>query len=251
MKNFRVETYLSFLSNILDYIEKGFEQVYLEEVCNVKIVIKSYGIEKSYAKWFLIKTLNLPARLYPFVMNPYQRIQRELDFSEEHYKLGIVPKIVLVDWIGKKIVKEYVDGTIIDPRELTNIEMVAEALSIIHDNSYAIGDSKYSNFMRKNSKIVIVDAEQAIRTENPHYMFWDLIVFLSTIITRLIYGYSKFRGLDNIIESFLNCYFEKCSRALDVYQSSRNAKYRLATYALIPYPFNLKFLSTINRFIRK
>lgn len=242
---------MSFLSNILDYIDRGFGQVSLEEAGNVKIVVKSYSVEKSYAKWLLIKTLNIPTRVYPFVMNPYERIRREICFTMGNAVLGIVPRLILVDWIGKRVVKEYVDGLIVDPKEHSSYESVAETLSRIHSNNYAMGDSKYSNFLKKDSKIVVVDAEQAISTENPHYMYWDLIVFLSTSLTRLIYGYSRFKGLESLIETFLNSYFEKCDKALEVFESPRNAKYRLATYALIPYPFNIKLLSTIDRIKRR
>lgn len=235
----------------MDYIDKGFAQVSLEEVSNVKIVVKSYSVEKSYAKWLLIKTLNLPAKLYPFVMNPYERIKREIFFTEMNIELGIVPRIILIDWIGKKIVKEYIDGSTIDLNDPSSFETIADIISKIHNNEFALGDSKYSNFLRKDSRLILVDAEQAIETENPNYMFWDLIVFLSTSLTRLIYGYSRFRGLENTIEIFLNKYFEESSKAIEVLESVRNAKYRLATYTLIPYPFNIKFISIIKERIHR
>lgn len=242
---------MSILNYVIDQIDKGFSQVSFEEIACVKIVVKSYGVEKSYAKWFFIKTFSLPAKLYPFAMNPYERIKREVYFTEKNLEEGIVPRIILVDWIGKRVVKEYINASTFDLTNLVRYEFVAKLLSRIHDKGFALGDSKYSNFLVKDHELFLVDAEQAIETNNVNFMFWDLIVFLSTCMTKLIYGCHKREGLESILEAFLNRYVEQSCRAVEVMESIRNVKYRLATYTLIPYPFNIKLVSMIREIIRR
>jgi len=83
------------------------------------------------------------------------------------------PKILA--WTSQTLVREYVKGRVLTPKDSKAI--VATLLSL-HRECWCLGDSKYDNFLypRIGNEVIIIDAEQSIRSCNSRHKAADLIV---------------------------------------------------------------------------
>lgn len=235
------------IKDLIDLIDEGFSQTVLKEIDGRKLVIKKYGREKGFVKWLTIKLLNLPVSVYPYVLDPTVRMEREVNFMKKTEKVVPTPKPYLIDWVNKVVVRDYVEGT---PLSLLNGEeyvLIGKTLFKIHNEGFALGDTKYSNFIIKDNVVYVIDSEQAVDNAKPCYMFWDIVVFLSTSLAKLTYGLNRVRKLNTFIEMLINGYVnEGDGKALEILTNYRRKNYWFASSTLIPFPYNLKFFEYIN-----
>ncbi|MDT7875535.1 lipopolysaccharide core heptose(II) kinase RfaY [Sulfolobaceae archaeon RB850M] len=183
-------------------LEDFFKHIYIQtkivRVDDRQIVMKCYNSSSSF-KWYFISPL---FRNYPYTSDPKERMDRELDFFTYRWSKINVPKVIDFDYDNLCLYREFIEGNeIIDEDQF---EKLGESIRYIHDNNYVLGDTKLENFIVKEGKISVIDAEQAIRSNNNSYMAWDLLVLFfslsynylndpkkfSTTIERILYGYN-------------------------------------------------------------
>ncbi|QIW24259.1 hypothetical protein EWF20_08955 [Sulfolobus sp. S-194] len=153
-----------------DFFKGFYVQTRLIEVDNRKIAVKCYSSSSSF-KWYLIS----PAfRGFPYTSNPLERMNREINFFTYNWgdKLK-VPKVIDFDEETVCMYREFIDGEEIN--HFKQFEELGRALSYIHKENFALGDTKLENFLY-NKKIYVIDAEQAIHMTNTSYFSWDLLV---------------------------------------------------------------------------
>jgi len=176
-------------------------------------------------------------------------MKREVSFFENSI-LNNTPRIIVKDWLNKLIVREYLDGSTIDPLKHEDVIKIAKTFANIHEYGYSLGDSKYTNFIISNNSVYIVDAEQAIYTNRYEYMYWDIMVFLTTLIYSLIEKMNvKATSLSrNLIEIFINKYIEyggeRSERVLECYN---RFNYKALIFILLPIPYSLYYVNALNK----
>ncbi len=226
------------------------------EILNINgstYVYKKYSKEPGLIKWFLIKAANLIVQAYPFTINPRRRMMREVMFMDDHGKQVKTPKIILKDWTTNSIVREYIVGEVFDPlmneKEYEKIGMV---LARTHNSEYTLGDTKYTNFMRSNNEYYVIDAEQAVRTTNKAYMYWDIFVFVTTIIYGILFK-KPIIDLDFIkerITSLINGYINNIGyEHQEILGYVDKINYKSLVYMLLPYPYNIVYIKTLKQLL--
>ena len=176
IKNLRSTIDLRKASQVVDkvvIIDKVISQAEIFEVSGRRYVRKRYDKEIGIFKW-LPPSLMLKD-LYPFTLNPKERLLRELNFFSNKWSKFYVPKIVSYDLSKLELVREYVDGSALTFRYSHEAEALGIVLGEIHSKNYALGDLKPTNFIIKDSKIYIIDAEQAITNASLNIKCWDIV----------------------------------------------------------------------------
>ncbi len=239
--------------NILDVMNEFFAQVRIVEINGNKYVLKEYESEHGLIKWFLIKTAGVTTKVYPYTMDPLERMVRETKFMDDVRDIVNTPKIILRDWIGRSIVREYVEGEPFkptdDPRDYRGI---AEVLAEIHRYGYALGDTKFYNFIRTDQGYYVIDGEQAIKTDDPSFMYWDIMVFTITVVYGLINTYlgRSLKIVPRVLEGFIKSYLENggeyAYRVLSMYNKFN---YITLTYVLLPIPYNRHYIRVVESLI--
>ena len=153
-----------------DFFRGFYIQTRLLKVDDRSVVVKCYSSSTSF-KWYLIS----PAfRRYPYTSDPIERMNREINFLTYNWGERIkVPRLLDFDYETLCIYREFIEGEEIYST-LHFIEL-GKALRYIHDEGFALGDTKIENFIY-NSVINVIDAEQSIETRNTSYFAWDLLV---------------------------------------------------------------------------
>ncbi len=140
-----------------------------------KIIVKRYSGFPGSLKWGILYVH--PAGIYyPITGDPLERLLREEDFFTNP-PVGVrVPKIIHVDYKRKVMQRELLEGRHIDiiPKDL---KLLGEILAKIHESGYRMGDTRLENFiLADDGKLSVIDAEQAIRSEEELHRAWDILV---------------------------------------------------------------------------
>ncbi len=240
-------------TSLLERMDEFFAQTRIIEINSFKAVLKEYMRESGVIKWFLIKTAGLTTKVYPYTMDPVDRMKREISFMEKESR-DIVkkPRILIKDWVGKSIIREYIEGEHFKPDDLSAYKDIAYIIASLHREGYVLGDTKFYNFIRSDTGYYIIDAEQAIKTSDPSYMYWDIMVFLLTTTYSLIEKY--FFDAVNIVkesynkflQSYLEADYDHSYRVLSMYNKFN---YRTLAYLLFPLPYNIYYIKAIETLI--
>ncbi|MEM1834655.1 MAG: serine/threonine protein kinase, partial [Thermosphaera sp.] len=86
--------------SILEYLDEFSSQIEIHEVPGKKLVVKKYKKETGILKWLLINASNLTINIYPFVFQPFKRLEREVCFYKEGSKSFKKPVLYLVDFLN-------------------------------------------------------------------------------------------------------------------------------------------------------
>ncbi len=182
------------LTGLTPLIDKFISQSEILVVEGRKYVRKRYLKEVGIIKW--IPPATLFRANYPFTLLPKERFHREISFMTHRWESVKVPKIVSTDESKLEIVREYVEGEVINYNR--NAEELANALGEIHREGWALGDVKPTNFIVKGGgELYVIDAEQAIGKSTTSHRAWDLA------LTVFFAAYSNLPDLSGY-ESFLN-----------------------------------------------
>lgn len=239
------------MKSLIDIIEETIKQTYVIEENGRKYVIKYYSVEPGLVKWFIIKSLSIPLQIYPYVTGPRDRMNREIDFFNKKPGNVCTPKIIDIDWDNLFMKREYIEGKIFHP-DMPHLRFVelAHILAKIHKAEYALGDSKYTNFIiTDHGEIYVVDAEQAIETSNEIHYSWDLIIF--TVTTLYSYGFLKdIEDLYSKLRSFYGSYIDyynidPVSNIID------KVKLRTVFSILVPLPYNIQLINILKEITSK
>lgn len=237
----------------IEVVEEFFKQTKILYIDNNPFIYKQYSKEPGLVKWFFIKATNLFVKAYPFALEPQSRMLRETSFMEDESKLVQTPHIIVKDWVSVSIIREYINGIHFDPYfDEKEYFRIGKEMALIHNSGYVMGDTKYTNFLKTNNKFYVVDAEQAIRSNSYSYMFWDIFVFITTIIYKIMID-NPFRGKDLVrerISSFLNGYISAIEH--DYYSILSNIdkfNYKTIIFVLLPYPYYTIFNNMIKQLI--
>jgi len=226
-------------------VEAALSQTSPVIVDGVKLVFKNYAREPGVLKWFLVKTADIVARVYPYTLDPATRMKREVEFFEHEACPVPRPRIFAKDWIKLVLVREFVEGKHADPRDPCDYRVVGEALAKLHSAGFALGDSKLYNFViTPSGSIYVIDGEQAIETWNKGYMYWDLLVFAVTATYALIEASTR-RALQvaenayrELLESYLAVGGVFAERVL---MEREKINYKILAHVLLPIPYNVVY----------
>ncbi len=239
------------MSKVIDFIDIAIGQSKVIEKAGKKYVLKKYLSEPGLVKWFIVKSISLPLQIYPYVVNPRERMKREIDFFKKKPGNVNTPKIIEVNWDELYILREYIEGEPLLPN-ISNekIVLLAETLHNIHRDHYCLGDSKYTNFLFvKNNSVYVIDAEQSTRCTKKYLKTWDIIVLTTTIV----YAYGFYKSVFNVdellskIKLLLKTYssLDKDKTLLEIVN---NVKLKTITQILLPIPYNIKLISIVREF---
>ncbi len=212
---------------LIALLDKMISQSEIIEKSGTKYVLKSFTGEKSSFKWFPLSTFL--SFIYPFTYDPNERLERELVFFGHEWKYFKTPKIVEVDKENHKILREYVDGRILD----TDIDAnkLGKVLGEIHKEGWALGDVKLTNFLiGSNDSIYVIDAEQAISKAETQHMAWDLYLVLLIASYAYIKSPTKFEGF---LEDFLSGHDGVCN-CREIYEGFNTPKLQSLLILLPP-----------------
>lgn len=154
-----------------------------------KIVVKRFKDWSSF-KWFPLTLWSVGTRT--FTVLGRSRLEKEFAINQLLKSKGFaVPKLLYVSASERLIFMEYVEGENLSKivkkaasskiasesrKALELLEKVGELFAQVHAAGVALGDTKPENFVvRKNSKIVLLDLEQASRRGDK---VWDVAEFL-------------------------------------------------------------------------
>lgn len=238
---------------IIEILEDFLKQSKILYINDQPFIYKQYSREHGLVKWFFIKAANLFVQAYPFTLEPKNRMIRETTFMEDNAKPIKTPRIIVKDWISTSVVREYLEGTHFNPYfDRDEYYVLGEVIAKIHSYGYVMGDTKYTNFLKIHSQYYVIDAEQAIRTNSYNYMYWDIFVFLTTTMYRVMTD-NPLKGTDIIydrINSFLNGYVSSIEYDYHAILSNVNKlNYKAIIYVLLPYPYNMLFIKAIKQLI--
>lgn len=235
----------------LHSIDKFFGQIEVVKVGNRLFVRKKYTKELGIIKWFIIKSLSIPVKTFPFAFSPRERMRREIGFFDAMKAIVNTPKIIEVNWDELYTVREYIEGELPIVNSPHNLwEDIGQTLARVHNTGFALGDSKITNFIKSSTRgIYIIDGEQAIETENSIHRVWDLIVLVTTCIhTHILTAMSTFtwgeKKVFNNIKVMLRAYSDSgCHKILEIIREDSRAK--ILVHMLVPFPYNLRFLRIV------
>ncbi len=237
---------------LFEVLDNMFSQSKIIEINDQRYVLKNYNYEPGLIKWFLVKTANLIVKVYPYVLDPATRMNREIIFLRNIRNRIHAPRIILIDWMSKQIIREYIEGKPIDPSNQELYKVIGETLARIHLTGYVIGDAKYLNFIHADNIIYIIDGEQAIETNDKRYMAWDIAEFLITAIYHVLA--SKIIT-SKIIEKYtrllINGYCEINTECSNVLTNIYNTKIKKIIYLLLPIPYSIIMIKTIKEAIHQ
>jgi Kae1-associated kinase Bud32 len=149
----------------------------------VRFVVKNF-IDVKALKWVVLNVWALMSKR--FDMSPMSRLYREYSALKNLREAGLnTPKTLAVALDQKILVMEYIDGPDLgqillqilggEDEELGVVRLYGEELGKVHRSGYTLGDTKPSNTIFSNSKIYLVDLEQAARSDERG---WDIAEFI-------------------------------------------------------------------------
>ncbi len=149
-----------------------------------RIVVKDFQGNPGILKWVALGIIYQGA--YPFAVTPEARLKREVEFLKDRHEYLRTPSVISVDWEHKQLVREYVEGSPLEPwSRPEDSGILGQAIAMAHREGWVLGDTKPTNFvLSEDGSIYVVDAEQSIRSEDQRLRGWDLLVaffFLSAM----------------------------------------------------------------------
>lgn len=182
--------------NMQEIISKVLTSIYSQsEIIDIKeegkkFILKEY-LTNSSIKWYLITPFFYFN--YPYVADPIKRMYREIDFLTHNWKDKIkVPKLIDYDIKNVYIIREFIDGKI--PQTPNDFKKLGKTIKNIHGEGFSLGDTKYENFLIANeNEVFVIDAEQAIKTENRKFRAWDLLVLFLFTSYKFIANINEYR----------------------------------------------------------
>lgn len=216
-------------------------------------VVKDYASDIGLLKWYMITLSNLAIRIYPFALEPRERMMREVVFMKTAEKCFSKPEIMAIDYGRLKLIRAYVKGSTYSFTSPINIHYnIGYNLGLCHETEWVLGDTKISNFIHTDTSVYIVDAEQAVKKCSPEYAGWDLLVLVSTLFME---GYVKAISIvdesNRILENILRGYVNGFSKWREVLEVLRTSEFKLLIYLLVPFPTNYLFIKKIEEIIGK
>ncbi|MGC9106049.1 MAG: serine/threonine protein kinase [Thermoprotei archaeon] len=185
--------------DITRIISQSVKQTKVVERGGRKCVLKCYeGV--TGAKWYLLTPVFQLS--YPFVASPEDRMERELDFFTSLKGKVNVPNVIDFDLDKKCVLREFVDGEL--PKTSEDYALIARELRRVHDWGFVMGDTKPENFVVKGGKAIIIDAEQAIQSNDDRLRAWDLAVLFTFVSHYTVNDLEEFRRLVRAIRDGYN-----------------------------------------------
>lgn len=210
------------LITLLDRIVSQSEVV---ERLGVKYVLKKFTGETSL-KWFPLSTFL--GFVYPFTYDPLERLERELSFFSKKWGFK-TPKIVEVDKENRRILREYVEGRVLDID--TDAVKLGKVLGEVHKEGWALGDVKLTNFLvGDDNSVYVIDAEQAISGAETQHMAWDL--YLALLMVSYVYIKSPSR-FEEFLKDFLSSHDSVCN-CKEIYEGFNTPKLQSLLILLPP-----------------
>ncbi|MEM4623504.1 MAG: serine/threonine protein kinase [Desulfurococcaceae archaeon] len=212
-------------------------------------VSKEYASEIGLLKWYVIVVSNLAIRIYPFVLDPRERMAREVNFMKKADKCFKKPEILIIDYTKPRIVRGFVKGEIYGyDSPITIHREIGRSLGLCHESSWVLGDTKITNFVYFENEIYNVDAEQAIKEYSDEYAAWDLLVLVSTLTME---GYLKAirNNYSRILDAILRGYAETHRESMRVIKLLRSSEFKPLVLLLIPFPLNYVFYRKIGEIL--
>jgi tRNA A-37 threonylcarbamoyl transferase component Bud32 len=240
-------------SSVIDFLDEASKQVRYLIVNGRVYVVKKYASEPGLIKWFLISASNLAIGKYPFKLDPFERLKREVYFMRYSKRGFSKPEILVVDYSNIMLTREFVKGDVYGYSAPGSVHYeVARHLGVCHEDGWVLGDPKISNFIYSaEGRVYIVDAEQAIREYSSDYSAWDLLVYVSTLT---IDGYVKAlysRDVyDSILENIITGYLQGNTNSKDVFKTLLTREFKALIYFFIPFPFNYTFVKKIEKYVK-
>lgn len=236
------------LVNVLSTLSK---QSRLAVINGKMYVVKDYASEIGLLKWYIITLSNIAVRIYPFKLEPAERLEREVSFMRKASKCFHRPELLLVDYGRMRIVREFVKGEVYSYNApgSTHFEL-GRSMGLCHESGWVLGDTKISNFVYQGNKVYIVDAEQAINEYSPEYAAWDLLVLASTLFME---GYVKALNIDmsgRVVDFILKGYLEGNKDGINVLKTLKTSDFKALLYLLVPFPLNYLFAKKAEEYIK-
>jgi len=173
-------------------IDKLISQAEIVTINGRNYIRKRYAREVGIMKWLPPALFLKP--IYPFTLEPRERLRREVNFFRSKWNGFKVPNILSYDENKLELIREYVEGRLINYRSDDDLRMLAKVFAEIHSKRYALGDVKPTNFLvNNNGDIYVIDAEQAVSDANIDSMSWDLLATLLISAYFYIANITKYR----------------------------------------------------------
>jgi len=199
---------LKYISDILGTpigVEKLISQAEVITFEGRRAIKKVFTSEVGIIKWLPPTLLFRP--VYPFTLDPRERFKRELNFfnlgASGKWSAFSTPKVLSVDESSLTLIREYVEGDLIDYKK--DIKLLAAALAEVHSKGYVLGDVKPTNFIIGNGNLYIIDAEQAIESVSAEHRAWDLMLSTFFMSYIMLWDMPTFKDL---IRAFLKYYLD-------------------------------------------
>lgn len=235
--------------NPLEFLDTFVKQSRFFIVDNNMYVLKEYASEIGLLKWYIIMVSNFAVGIYPFKLDPKERLIREVEFMSKSTKCFKKPEVLIVDYTKPKIVRSFVKGEVYSYDSPINIHYeIGKCLGFCHEEGWVLGDTKITNFVYNEKGLFIVDAEQAIREYNEKYAAWDILVLISTLSMD---GYLKAVKSDysRIVDFILRGYIDTHRESADVIKMLRSNEFKPLILLLIPFPLNYVFYKKIGEYV--
>ncbi len=158
-------------------IDKLISQAEIVTIDGKNYVRKRYACEVGVMKWLPPALFLKP--IYPFTLEPRERLKREICFFKSVWQGFKVPGILSYDENKLELIREYVEGRLINYRSEDDLRILAKVFAEVHSKGYALGDVKPTNFLvSDDGDVYVIDAEQAVSNANTDSRSWDLLATL-------------------------------------------------------------------------
>ncbi|BCU70789.1 hypothetical protein [Stygiolobus caldivivus] len=180
-----------------DFFRDIYVQTKIVAVEDKKLVMKCYNSSTSF-KWYFISP---SFRNYPYSSDPRERMNREINFLTYRWDSIKTPRIIDFDLEQTCLYREFIDGEEI--KEIEQFEKLGKAIKYIHEQGFVMGDTKLENFIVSEGRITVIDAEQAITSNDISYRSWDLLVLSFSIAYTFIKDPLMFgKAIDSVYSSY-------------------------------------------------
>ncbi len=192
-----------FIVSSVPNMDKLISQTEVIERNGRKLVVKKFTKEIGLIKW--IPPAVIFRATYPFTLLAKERFRREVRFLTSPWVRFKTPKLIEAREEEPTIVREYVEGEILNYKK--DSPLLAAALAEIHMKGWALGDVKPTNFIvSRGGELYVIDAEQAVDTGNTSHMSWDLM------LTAFFAAYTYFfdlEGYRKVLRGFFKAYLSQ------------------------------------------